>query len=135
MDFWWPIGTCSILNLCAISLDRFVHIKDPMSYNRWMTKKIVFVAVSGIWLVSGLVSFVPISLGWHKPIADTLLAHNVSQLLDSGLADTRPQCALDLTPTYAVVSSTIRWTILSILGCFCWTQNNWKFKFENHFQF
>lgn len=79
---YWPFGpqlceiwiafdiscsTCSIINLCAIALDRYVHIKDPMRYNRWMTKKVVIGAVSLIWLVSCGISFVPISLGWHKP--------------------------------------------------------------------
>lgn len=89
-----------------------------MSYNRWMTKKIVFIAVSAIWLVSGLVSFVPISLGWHKPSVDSTslpnpsvgpsVSSNMTQALDVELTSGRPQCALDLTPTYAVVSSTIR---------------------------
>ncbi|XP_054168582.1 dopamine receptor 1-like [Oppia nitens] len=105
--------TCSILNLCAISLDRFVHIKDPMSYNRWMNKKIIFCAVSGIWLVSGFVSFVPISLGWHKPTANTDIDKNVTLITD--ILDDRPQCALDLTPTYALVSSTISFYLPCII--------------------
>ncbi len=92
--------------MCAISLDRFVHIKDPMRYNRWMTKKVVISAVSAIWLVSGLVSFLPISLGWHKPTSDSLLMNNNTLITE--ILDERPQCALDLTPTYAIVSSTIR---------------------------
>lgn len=61
------LGTCSIINLCAIALDRFAHIKDPMLYNRWMNKRIVIISVTIIWLVSCLISFVPISLGWHRP--------------------------------------------------------------------
>lgn len=28
-------STASILNLCAISLDRFIHIKDPLRYCRY----------------------------------------------------------------------------------------------------
>ncbi|OTF78727.1 dopamine receptor 1-like protein, partial [Euroglyphus maynei] len=82
MEYWpfWPqlceiwiafdisCSTCSIINLCAIALDRFAHIKDPMLYNRWMNKRIVIIAVSIIWILSGLISFLPISLGWHKPL-------------------------------------------------------------------
>jgi len=60
-------STASILNLCAISLDRFIHIKDCLFYNQWMTKKVALSAVVAIWFISGLVSFVPITLGWHKP--------------------------------------------------------------------
>lgn len=59
--------TASILNLCAISLDRFVHIKDCLLYNQWMTRKVAISAVIIIWFISALVSFVPINLGWHKP--------------------------------------------------------------------
>uniref|UniRef100_A0A061QFZ7 Putative dopamine D1 receptor n=1 Tax=Cupiennius salei TaxID=6928 RepID=A0A061QFZ7_CUPSA len=90
-------STASILNLCAISLDRFIHIKDPLRYGRWMTKRVVLLAIAGIWLMSALVSFLPISLGWHKPkkVAESLDEHS------------RPTCALDLTPIYAVVSSII----------------------------
>ncbi|XP_017494027.1 PREDICTED: dopamine receptor 1-like, partial [Rhagoletis zephyria] len=113
---YWPFGpqlceiwiafdiscsTCSIINLCAIALDRYVHIKDPMRYNRWMTKKVVIGAVSLIWLVSCGISFVPISLGWHKP--DQPTTTNFGYTDDPMF----PQCTLDLTPTYAVVSSTI----------------------------
>lgn len=32
-------STASILNLCAISLDRYIHIRDPLHYENWMTKK------------------------------------------------------------------------------------------------
>lgn len=90
-------STASILNLCAISLDRFIHIKDPLRYGRWMTKKIVLSAIGGIWILSALVSFLPISLGWHKP----------NKIQPPPLNDGQPICALELTTTYAVVSSTI----------------------------
>lgn len=59
--------TASILNLCAISLDRFVHIKDCLLYNQWMTRRVAISAVIIIWFTSGLVSIVPINLGWHRP--------------------------------------------------------------------
>lgn len=131
--------------MCAIALDRFIYIKDPLTYNRWMTRRVVVVCVSLIWLVSVLISFVPISLDWHRPTTPTTtteltgaagavfviedeaqLGNDTRQMLwalrrqqdnnnkdpmDKDLLnmdDTLPQCALDLTPTYAVVSSTIR---------------------------
>ncbi|XP_037569728.1 dopamine receptor 1 [Dermacentor silvarum] len=89
-------STASILNLCAISMDRFLHIKDPLGYGRWMTKRAVLGTICGIWMLSALLSFLPISLGWHRPYPDSLLVVN-------GLT----MCALDLTPEYAVTSSLI----------------------------
>ncbi|XP_076367307.1 dopamine receptor 1-like [Tachypleus tridentatus] len=89
--------TASILNLCAISLDRFIHIKDPLRYGRWLTKRVVVVSICAIWLLSGLVSFLPISLGWHRPKKAEIVKEERE----------RPMCAMELTPVYAVVSSTI----------------------------
>lgn len=59
--------TASILNLCAISLDRFILIKDCLLYNKWMTRRVALSSLILIWFISALVSFVPINLGWHKP--------------------------------------------------------------------
>lgn len=86
-------STASILNLCAISLDRFIHIKDPLRYSRWMSRRTVLAAIATIWLASALVSFLPISLGWHRPGGRS--------------SQDEMTCALDLTPLYAVVSSII----------------------------
>ncbi|XP_076033534.1 dopamine receptor 1-like isoform X2 [Oratosquilla oratoria] len=107
---YWPFGeqycdtwiafdvmcsTASIVNLCAISLDRYIHIKDPLRYSRWMTKRIVTSSIAAIWVLSALVSFLPISLDLHRP--KTLME----------VSEEEKQCALELTPTYAIVSSCI----------------------------
>ncbi|XP_066951931.1 dopamine receptor 1-like [Macrobrachium rosenbergii] len=112
---YWPFGrhycdtwiafdvmcsTASIVNLCAISLDRYIHIKDPLRYGRWMTKRIVTLAIAGIWLLSALISFLPISLGLHLPDEKKPIQQPPS-------SDKHEQCALELSPTYAVVSSCI----------------------------
>ncbi|CAL4223324.1 unnamed protein product, partial [Meganyctiphanes norvegica] len=77
---YWPFGmsycdtwiafdvmcsTASIVNLCAISLDRYIHIKDPLRYGRWLTKRIVTTSIAVIWVLAALLSFLPISLGLH----------------------------------------------------------------------
>lgn len=90
-------STASILNLCAISLDRYIHIKDPLRwvlsillyssllssldrwnnsfslafclairYGRWVTKRVAGAGIAIVWLLAGLISFVPISLGLHR---------------------------------------------------------------------
>lgn len=174
---YWPFGdtfceiwiasdvmccTSSIINLCAISLDRFIHIKDPLRYENWMTKKVIISSVTAIWSVSALVSFLPISLGWHRPdlvLLESLTTNrsssinmsrlmkdqvygfhprnassNQQQLIQADLAqmmvisvsgendnsiegegsidvEELAQCSMDLTPTYAVVSSAISFYI------------------------
>lgn len=171
---YWPFGdtfceiwiasdvmccTSSIINLCAISLDRFIHIKDPLRYENWMTKKVIISSVAAIWSVSALVSFLPISLGWHRPdlvqldssTTNSTASINLSGLMKDQLYGINPnngsssqylqadvdqlmvisvsgdgdnsidgetidveelaQCSMDLTPTYAVVSSAISFYI------------------------
>ncbi|XP_046823588.1 dopamine receptor 1-like isoform X1 [Vespa crabro] len=105
-------STASILNLCAISLDRYIHIKDPLRYGRWVTRRIATAGIAVVWLLAGLISFVPISLGLHR--ADQFLVY------DDGKEE-HPTCALDLTPTYAVVSSCISFYVpcMVMLGIYC----------------
>ncbi|XP_038045598.1 dopamine receptor 1-like [Patiria miniata] len=102
-------STASILNICAISVDRYLHIKKPFAYYRWITNRRALVAIVMVWIMSALVSFLPIQLGLHKefggpgkslstpsPIPDSVLVESNSYI-----------CMLDLNPTYAMVSSTI----------------------------
>ncbi|GLH05761.1 Dopamine receptor 1 [Gryllus bimaculatus] len=63
-------STASILNLCAISLDRYIHIKDPLRYGRWVTRRVALGSIAVVWLLAALVSFVPISLGLHRRPSD-----------------------------------------------------------------
>ncbi|XP_025834525.1 dopamine receptor 1 [Agrilus planipennis] len=105
-------STASILNLCAISLDRYIHIKDPLRYTRWVTRKVATGTIAAVWLLAALISFVPISLGLHRPPQPLTI--------NSGGQD-YPTCALDLTPTYAVVSSCISFYVpcIVMLGIYC----------------
>nr|CAI5844965.1 unnamed protein product [Callosobruchus analis] len=99
-------STASILNLCAISLDRYIHIKDPLRYGRWVTRRVALITIAAIWLLAALISFVPISLGLHRPPQP--LVYNAG-------GQHYATCALDLTPTYAVVSSCISFYVPCIV--------------------
>ncbi|XP_041985223.1 dopamine receptor 1 [Aricia agestis] len=114
-------STASILNLCAISLDRYIHIKDPLRYGRWVTRKVAIVTIALIWLLAVMVSFLPISLGLHRPPEEEIMRK------------TRyPTCALVLTPTYAVVSSCISFILPCIVmisiycRLYCYAQKHVK---------
>jgi dopamine receptor D1 len=57
------------------------------------------ITIASIWVLAAFVSFVPISLGLHRP--------NEPLIIEIRDGREYPTCALDLTPTYAVVSSCI----------------------------
>ena len=88
-------STASILNLCVISLDRYIHIRDPLKYARLMNAKKVACAIALVWVISIILSFIPIHVGWHKE-------HDEADYVPPpGL------CIFEISGTYAVVSSSI----------------------------
>ncbi|XP_030378570.1 tyramine/octopamine receptor [Scaptodrosophila lebanonensis] len=56
--------TSSILNLCAIALDRYWAITDPINYAQKRTVGRVLLLISGVWILSLLISSPPL-LGWN----------------------------------------------------------------------
>ncbi|NWT19602.1 DRD1C protein, partial [Vireo altiloquus] len=77
---FWPFGefcdlwvafdimccTASILHLCLISLERCWAIASPFRYQRVVTPRVAFVTIGVAWLLSLLISFIPVQLRWHK---------------------------------------------------------------------
>ena len=56
--------TASILNLCAIALDRFWAITDPINYAQKRTLKRVLLMIGGVWVLSLIISSPPL-IGWN----------------------------------------------------------------------
>ncbi|XP_068142314.1 LOW QUALITY PROTEIN: tyramine/octopamine receptor [Drosophila tropicalis] len=56
--------TSSILNLCAIALDRYWAITDPINYAQKRTVGRVLLLISGVWILSLLISSPPL-IGWN----------------------------------------------------------------------
>ncbi|XP_018334011.1 tyramine receptor 1 [Agrilus planipennis] len=56
--------TASILNLCAIALDRFWAITDPINYAQKRTLKRVLLMIAGVWILSLIISSPPL-IGWN----------------------------------------------------------------------
>ncbi|XP_045474224.1 octopamine receptor beta-3R-like [Harmonia axyridis] len=58
-------STVSILHLCCISVDRYYAIVRPLEYPITMTHKTVTFMLANVWILPGLISFMPIFLGWY----------------------------------------------------------------------
>lgn len=78
--------TSSILNLCAIALDRYWAIHDPIAYSSRRTLGLVVTMIGVVWTLSALISVPPI-MGWNDWSAST------------------DQCELTNTPGYVIYSA------------------------------
>ncbi|XP_067643430.1 tyramine/octopamine receptor [Eurosta solidaginis] len=56
--------TSSILNLCAIALDRYWAITDPINYAQKRTVGRVLLLIAGVWILSLVISSPPL-IGWN----------------------------------------------------------------------
>ncbi|XP_042142455.1 tyramine receptor 1 [Ixodes scapularis] len=56
--------TASILNLCAIALDRYYAIHDPINYAQKRTLRRVLLSILLVWVISALISVPPL-IGWN----------------------------------------------------------------------
>ncbi|XP_049880656.1 octopamine receptor Oamb isoform X2 [Pectinophora gossypiella] len=67
VDVW--MCTASILNLCAISLDRYVAVTRPVSYPSIMSRKRAKALIAGLWVLSFVICFPPL-VGWKDKKPD-----------------------------------------------------------------
>ena len=63
MDVYF--SSASILHLCCISVDRYYAIVRPLQYPITMTHRTVSFMLANVWILPGLISFVPIFAGWY----------------------------------------------------------------------
>ena len=57
--------TASILNLCAISIDRYFVITRPFQYAIKRTMKHMVAMIAAVWILSALISIPPL-FGWRQ---------------------------------------------------------------------
>lgn len=63
VDVW--MCTASILNLCAISLDRYVAVTRPVTYPSIMSMGRAKVLIAAVWVLSFTICFPPL-VGWRE---------------------------------------------------------------------
>uniref|UniRef100_H2YI91 G-protein coupled receptors family 1 profile domain-containing protein n=1 Tax=Ciona savignyi TaxID=51511 RepID=H2YI91_CIOSA len=61
--------TASIMNLCMISIDRYLMITQPMTYPKRRTGKLMLLLIATAWLLSCLV-IIPALFGFTKNVKD-----------------------------------------------------------------
>uniref|UniRef100_A0A674P9S0 D(1B) dopamine receptor n=1 Tax=Takifugu rubripes TaxID=31033 RepID=A0A674P9S0_TAKRU len=118
---FWPFGafcktwlscdimcsTASILNLCVISVDRYWAISSPFRYERTMNRKVASVMIGVIWIVSVVISVVPVQLDWHR----AEIGYPPAEDLAPGGGTSEGICDSSLSRTYAISSSLISFYI------------------------
>ncbi|XP_006819556.1 D(1) dopamine receptor-like [Saccoglossus kowalevskii] len=102
--------TASIINLCMISLDRYLAITSPFTYYRRMTPLTASIMITVTYVVSVLISVVPVILGLHEDDRHR------------DLYDDPYFCVLLLNPTYALVSSLISFYVPTIVILFTYAK-------------
>uniref|UniRef100_A0A672J5W7 G-protein coupled receptors family 1 profile domain-containing protein n=1 Tax=Salarias fasciatus TaxID=181472 RepID=A0A672J5W7_SALFA len=100
--------SASILNLCVISLDRYLFIISPLRYKQRMTPPRALLLVGAAWGLAALASFLPIEMKWHS------LGH-ASLSPAGGLSF---QCRLRVTLPFALVASVLTFFLPSSAICF-----------------
>uniref|UniRef100_A0A4W5KSB4 G-protein coupled receptors family 1 profile domain-containing protein n=1 Tax=Hucho hucho TaxID=62062 RepID=A0A4W5KSB4_9TELE len=110
--------SASILNLCVISLDRYLLIISPLRYKQRMTPPRALLLVGGAWGLAALTSFLPIKMNWHK----LSLWYHASYFQLSPSGGLSFQCCLRVTFPFALVASVLTFFLPSSAICFTYCQ-------------
>ncbi|KAG8439314.1 hypothetical protein GDO86_005512 [Hymenochirus boettgeri] len=118
----WPFGTtfcniyisldvmlctASILNLFMISLDRYYGVTAPLRYSMHVTPFRVAIAMCVIWVVSLMVSFLPVHLGWNTK----------DKSIQNSRESNDKECKLELNKEYVLVDGLLTFYLPLIIMC------------------
>ncbi|KAH3849370.1 5-hydroxytryptamine receptor 6-like [Dreissena polymorpha] len=91
--------SASVLNVCLISLDRYIAVMSPLRYKVIVTYRRALGMIFAAWIIAICASFIPLGTGIHNP--------DLPSLTNLTLLAATPQCLFIPSLTFVLIASTV----------------------------